>query len=772
MSFDICLKDKCTGCTACMNICPKKAITMQQNDEGFFYPFIDDSLCVKCGKCKLACPINKFDFLNDELPKCYAVMASDELRKDSSSGAFFPVLANFILEKNGLVVGAAFDENMVLKHTIISDSKYLYKLKGSKYLQSQLSETFSTIKNTLAQNKKVLFVGTPCQVAGLKKFLSKKYDNLISIDLICHGVPSQKVFDNYLQSEFPNQKVINTNFRDKKNGWGSNYYTTTTTKTTVRTLTDEDDSFLQAFFSNVSLRKCCYDCNYAKMPRVGDFTIGDFWGVPKEMNDNKGTSVVFLNNHKAKEVWKEIKSRFKKVKEYSANIPIKIQPQLNRSVSKHPAREDFFKNLSKKTLKETLNDTIFSPKNVGLLNFHWENCNFGAVLTSFALNYYLNEKGYFARNIDYIPSFPWIAGEQPNPYFDIFRKKYMPMTSRYYSGNSLKQLNDEFSTFIVGSDQVWRPEFIKNERDAYFLSFAQSDKRLISYAASFGVDKLNMSTYDIEDYKMRISLFDAVSVRESSGVQICNNMGIEATQVCDPVFLLEKNKWNSIAQQAKCQTSKIIYYTINAKIEADIENFIEANKAKLSCNKGTNITENMGVEEWLYKIKSCNLFITDSFHGSCFAIIFNKPFICVNYNKSVSTRMESLFSSLGITNRLYNSFEDINLDEILKDKIDYNKVNEKISQIRSFSEDFLVNSLNKKLSKSKEKEENIKIYRQYRQKNALKNKNKVLFKYIKYKILSKITFGKKRKKYKSKSKEFKIQYKSIKSILKEQKIED
>lgn len=330
-------------------------------------------------------------------------------------------------------------------------------------------------------------------------------------------------------------------------------------------------------------------------------------------------------------------------------------------------------------------------KNVALLNYHWENVNFGAVLTAYALNKYLNEDGYYARNINYYPSFPWIEGEEENPYFDEFRRKYIPMTEKLLYNNSLECCNDEFSSFIVGSDQVWRPEFINDERDAYFLTFAGVDKKVISYAASFGVDKIEGSEFDLQDYKYRLSLIDYVGVRENSAVQICNEFNVNATQVCDPVFLLNREHWEVLSETSNCdlENEEIVFYTINEKLEQEMIDLLECYKEKSGDVRIKNITYKLSVEEWLYRIKKCKFFLTDSFHGTCFAIIFNKPFVCINPNKKTQTRMEFLLESLNIKGRLYTSFDEVDLNSISDDEIEYEKVNELLKCIREEGIKFL-----------------------------------------------------------------------------------
>lgn len=771
MTSSICNKLKCTGCTSCASICPKNAIHMQENSEGFLYPVIDEGLCVDCDLCRKVCPANGFAFTHPTEPDCYAVMASDKMRRGSSSGAFFPVLALHVLEQGGHVCGAAFDENMVLRHRIVSRMEDLDCLRGSKYLQSSLGDTFRQVKVLLEKGDLVLFTGTPCQIAGLTSFLKKDWDNLITADLICHGVPSQKVFDNYLASEFPGEKVLHTEFRDKRDGWGNGYLTTTRATVSERSLKDSNDSFLQAFFANVSLRECCYGCSYACMPRTGDFTMADFWGVPKEMDDRKGTSLIFLNSPKAAQIWQTIRPAFMKVKKYPASLPVRIQPRLRHGSERHPAREDFFKEIAMGTaLKKVLQNTIYSPKNVALLNYHWENVNFGAVLTSYALNVYLNEQGYFAQNINYIPSFPWIEEEPENPFFDAFRRKYIPMTRLYRSGESLADLNESFSSFIVGSDQVWRHGFIRDDKDAYFFSFASPDKKLMAYAASFGTAELDADDYEKNDYAQRLALFDLLAIREDSGVSICHDLGSEATQVIDPVFLLTQEHWKVLADEGTHADSEhaVVYYTINEKLAETIEEFIATNSLLASCGAPRNITFDLGIEEWLHRVQNCRFFVTDSYHGSCFAILFNKPFVCVNTNKGTQTRMASLFESLGIEGRLYSSFDEVPLEKLVSEEIDYASVNEKLEVLRLASSRLLLEALEKPLSKERIEEKTAAKtqWLNSRYADAVAHKGSVLLKYLRYKILSKITFGRKRKNYKAKSKKMKARYKAYKNIIK------
>ncbi|MCM1297012.1 MAG: Coenzyme F420 hydrogenase/dehydrogenase, beta subunit C-terminal domain, partial [Muribaculaceae bacterium] len=295
--IDICNKDLCTGCSACSTLCPNNAIVMKKNEEGFLYPEINNDLCTNCGLCKKRCPINN-DNINLDKPIEFIAAANDKIRETSSSGGIFRIIANYVIKSNGFVCGAVYNENMEVEHILSNNINDILRMSGSKYVQSNIKNCYYEIKEKLKNNYMVLFSGCPCQVAGLKQYLKKDYDNLFTIDLICHGVPSPLVLKKYIEEEYPNDKVIDINFRDKKFGWMSPY-------TTIKTINKKyskkftENTFCKAFSCNIDLRKSCYNCKYTNKNRVGDFTIGDAWGI-KNITDNKGYSVVFFHNKKSK----------------------------------------------------------------------------------------------------------------------------------------------------------------------------------------------------------------------------------------------------------------------------------------------------------------------------------------------------------------------------------------------------------------------------------------------------------------------------------------
>lgn len=360
-TIDILKKNECYGCTACYNICPKKTIKMEYDIEGFKYPVIDEDKCVECGLCQKVCPsINSKS--NVSMNKCYAAFNKDtEARLTSSSGGIFDVLSRYVLNKGGLVVGAAFDKNNSLNHIVINNIKDLEKLKGSKYLQSDLNEVFSIIKSNI-KYRKVLFVGTPCQVSGLKFFLRKDFDNLYCCDVVCHGVPSSALFRKYINElESSNGRIINgINFRNKKEGW-ENYHISINQGENNYYVNHNKDLYMNLFLSDICLRPSCYSCNFKLGNKYSDITLGDFWGINNyypELNDEKGTSSIIINTNKGKYLFDKVEDKLV-YKECNINDILSGNPSLKYSSERKDKRESFFIDLENGlTIKQLANKYV------------------------------------------------------------------------------------------------------------------------------------------------------------------------------------------------------------------------------------------------------------------------------------------------------------------------------------------------------------------------------------------------------------------------------
>lgn len=315
---EICLKDKCTGCLACFNICGKGALKISEDACGYIYPQIDQNLCVDCGLCAKVCPVNKKVTLRYPL-KCYAatVQSDDELAT-CASGGMATELSRSIIEKGGIVYGCTGKNIRYVHHIRVDKAEELEYLKGSKYVQSYIGDTYTKVKNDLQSGKNVLFIGTPCQVAGLQGYLRQKdYPNLLTVDLVCHGVPSQKMLNDNINlycnkddeiSVFFRRKEQNVSKCNAKRGITYGWFYKTNHMRTFNRVKYYKDPYMFGFLSPLILRSSCYICRYANISRCSDFTLGDFWGLGMDAGfiKGKGVSAVLVNTEKAEKVWTEV----------------------------------------------------------------------------------------------------------------------------------------------------------------------------------------------------------------------------------------------------------------------------------------------------------------------------------------------------------------------------------------------------------------------------------------------------------------------------------
>ena len=343
-------EDRCSGCGACSQICPKGAIAMGTDENGFLYPEINAGKCVLCGLCLKKCINENPVYENSNEPECYAVMASDEIRMASSSGGMFTLAAKNILDKGGFVCGAAYRNDFSVEHIIINQKEELSKLRGSKYIQSHTDGVYKQIKKLLESGKPVLFSGLPCQIAGLNSFLGKKYDNLYNIELLCHGITSFKVFEKYRKDVLEGKKLTDLQFKSKKPwGWRSGINAEFADGSTYSVPSKSDPYFI-AFNKSISSNGACAKCRSNVLPRQGDLMIGDFWGISKkdpEMYDNKGTSIVLVNSEKGARLFEELKPLMKKCKREPLSIALDNNKAIIRPYASHKNRNQFFEYLDR-----------------------------------------------------------------------------------------------------------------------------------------------------------------------------------------------------------------------------------------------------------------------------------------------------------------------------------------------------------------------------------------------------------------------------------------
>ncbi len=724
--------NKCTGCTCCLDCCPTGAIMMKENEYGFIVPEIDETKCTNCGLCIKKCPQNNhIGNSNQDAKIIAAVNKKQNIVLQSSSGGIFSLIAEYIIKNNGVVFGAAWDKDFNVKHKFIDNINDLKDLRGAKYVQSDLSTSFKKVKAFLDDNRFVLFSGTSCQIAGLKSYLGKEYEKLLTIDLICHGVPSRKVWREYLnqlltQLKIKKESISDISFRNKAKGWKKSYFVIKDKEDKV--IYNENwrhNKFNIAF--DLSMNNACLYCDYSKTSRIGDISIGDFWGIeyinPKYYNKN-GTSLIIVNNKKGDSIIEKIKNDIVFSNPIKLEQAIKSNYNIVTSSTMHPNRNDFLdiikndtSDIENKILNYSLNNVI--PQNsICLLNYFFENTNYGALMVSFALTRFLAKYGYktiLANNEQPIFSIDRLLCK----HFIRFKQKYFKSTLALNTNQSYLDLNNYFNIFIAGSDQIWNPKCASAKLRHFMFDFAKTEKILISYAASFGGNKFSSDKKLIKQAEKLLRRFDAISVREKSGIDIIKKTfgsDINCIQVLDPTLLLDEQDYMEILKDEPLDAlpEKYIGHYIlqdsfnHYEIEknTDFMNLINRfnmsyvstkfNKIKLD-NK--TLLQFKSFPNWLNLIKHSTVFVTDSFHGVCFSIIFKKNFVYIDTKSHLNERIISLLDNLGIRDRIFKSFNEVNVDFVLNNPIDYNTVYQNLNQLRIQSKDYLISAIEKSKDK-------------------------------------------------------------------------
>lgn len=347
-------KHDCCGCAACVQRCPKQCITMSEDEEGFLYPHVNSDNCIDCGLCEKVCPIINQDIPRSPLEILAGKNPDDKIRIQSSSGGIFTILAERIIDEKGVVFGVSFNKHWEAVHSYTETKEGLAAFRMSKYVQSIVGNTFKEAEIFLKQGRKVLYSGTPCQISGLKKYLRKEYENLLTIDFICHGVPSPGVFRWYLGEEIariahknsknntfilqpipliPKSdilakeygfKIKDIRFRDKRHGWKKFCFVLELSKINsvskknyvFLSQTLNKNAFLRGFLKDLYLRPSCHYCTSKELKSGSDITIGDFWGIENikpEIDDNKGISAIVINTNKGKTYMKYNKDSYFKM---------------------------------------------------------------------------------------------------------------------------------------------------------------------------------------------------------------------------------------------------------------------------------------------------------------------------------------------------------------------------------------------------------------------------------------------------------------------------
>lgn len=726
----ICQQNYCTGCQACENICPKQAISMKENEYGFLYPTIQQDKCINCNLCRNVCS-NISRIQKNKYIKTLALQSKDNyLIKKSSSGGMFAELARYIFSKGGVVFGCAMErveEGFDVKHIYIEDEKDLYKLQGSKYVQSRIGNTIKEAKEFLDKGRFVLYSGTPCQIAGLKAYLKQDYDKLLTVDLSCEGTPSLNIFNDYikyLEKNVIKSKIVDFKFRSKKHfGWSTSGFVAIYkkgNKIKEKILPQNLSSYFSYFLSGSILQERCFSCKFTGLKRQSDITVADAWGVEKEypgltkkkFNKKCGISLVLINSSKGSAIFEKIKQDLIS-SEIDINRLRKYNHPLRHSTIKPQNREDILqvykngsykelenrfrkelgkkyyynilKNHTPKFIKNIIKVFFKSPlNNTDVLLMTWYNwANYGSILTAYALYKTILNLGYSVKQIQF---------NRPISYAKPFAKKYFEETSLCVNNKQLESLQKNSNTYIVGADNQLDYGAIGNVVYRSLLNFTNENSKKLLIAGSFGSWDWNAEEQALNIIKTLLERFDFVSVREyHSQKKLKEAFGIDAQWIIDPVFFLEQKEYLKLIHEADDidYSNSIMNYILYPNEDATriIDKLKKEQSLEEHCFNGNHsatiqkYNSKVKVENWLKSILTSKYVVTDSFHCFAFCIIFNRPVICIK-NKCDISRFESIKRKFNIEIPIYKNFEDFDKNHNFYLKINWNDINKQIAEER------------------------------------------------------------------------------------------
>lgn len=573
---------------------------------------------------------------------------SKEIVNQSSSGGVFSLLANYVIEKNGIIFGATFDKDFNVEITY-TENDYS-KMLGSKYVKSAIKTSFVDCKNFLDSGRLVLFTGTPCQIIGLKAFLKKEYENLITMDILCHGSPIAEIWQWYLKTF--KKEIESINFRDKKESWENFYLTIKFKDGTVFSESYKTNRYYQLFLQNKILSSQCYDCKNCVNSKA-DVTTGDAWSKDfknSAFHDHRGTSVVIIRSTKAENIFNELSDKIymEKTDEHAL---LKGNGGYRHDFKK-PADAD---EIRKRILTEKIaivTDQVHK--------------NVGGILQAVCLYDKIKELKPKAEI--------YFVNQKHNNHLSYFDKNVKWVTS---------SADSSYSHLLVGSDQIWNKKYCQGVpfEDKYLI---RNIRNKIVYAASFGHHEFLYNENEIQRIHKSLKDVKFISTREISGRLLTNKwFGVDSVSVLDPTLLWDKTYYLAkINENETEQKTGIFAYVLD-------KNPIWEKKIKdIQAKTGEKVLPFDGsVENFLHNFNTAKFIITDSYHGSIFSIIFNKPFVCLRNKRRGNDRFDDLCLRFDIEERFIESLDCLKLD-LLKNEPNVNLTHERMNSLEFLNKAF------------------------------------------------------------------------------------
>lgn len=721
--------NECTGCGSCLNACTENAINIVEDEQGFLRPSIIKEKCTRCRVCLDKCPVLYPEYNNFDNPDCYAIQANDQDRLSCSDGGIGLVLAKKVLLRNGIVFGPRWNKDFSVEIKEITNESELEDFNRHKYIQSTTGLTFRKAKEYLEEGRVVFYFGLPSQIAGLNRFLGKQYNNLITIDIICGPIIPSRLFKQYLSENYDINKIDKYEFQTKDLGWIDRNFAVNKVifKDGSIMYTNESDPLMRAYHQGLCATDASLDCSFSDVPRQGDLSVGDYWGIGRyrgEWNDEKGTNAVAVNSLKGEALLKSVANQLKLMEKTPLDW---FKELILPGVYQRSIRVRFFSLLQYISFNKAV-DYCLSPK--------WDVCvisnlseyNYGAELTYYALyKFLLNEKfeplmvQQPLESISKPIQNPRLFAANPYRKFDL--------CSIFQTKDKMYKINDYSDTFILGSDQMWNPFLMARWSGVSDLSYVKSEKKKIAYATSFGLDTWNGNEIQTLEMKNTLSRFDFVSTRELSGTTICDKVFDTKAEMCiDPVFLLKEDEYRDLANNSSidCDGDYLFAYILKRSEDPAIqlsEETAETLKALQSIRKtlninikaiigkktanienlldGIEIIEDACVEDWLKLISNSRYIVTNSFHGVCFSLLFNKQFMAAASSMWGGNRILSVLELFNLSERVKNDIFKISGEEFAN-KIDYtqvkNSMDAEIARCRNWLLQSIRNPSGRKLS--------------------------------------------------------------------------